>query len=406
MKLGPAPKTYMVDGHRTVPPMITLERVEPLCDEVGVTQITDITDLDRIGIPVFSILRPTAGMGTVPLYKGKGASKEQAKVSAIMETLERFSAEPDHATLERDFIESKLATGDAVDPRELILPQRTAFHIMHQPVAWTRGYDLLQEEEVWVPASAVFHPYSSNLDMPLFRTNSNGLASGNVLEEAVLHALCEVIERDAWSICEFRRSTRADIDVPEDNGLLSDLLRRFECNGINIWLKDLTSEVGIPTIGASCDDIETKDPNMLTMGIGTHLNPEVAAIRALTEVAQSRATFLHMEQENPDVGKPNRQIGYRRVKSLNKMWFMDSGERRGIDAFPHLDTPDIFDDIQVVLDELSRREFRRVVAVDLTDPRLDIPVVRIVVRGMEVYAVDDERVGPRLMGTGGGGHGI
>jgi len=398
MKLGPAPKTYTIDGHRTVAPKVTLDRVEPLCDEMGVTQILDITDLDRIGIPVFAVSRPSAELGAVTVYKGKGASRDQARVSALMETLERYSAEMNDRPMEMDYLERFLASGDAVDPRDLILPQMTAFHVMHQPIAWTKGYDLMSEEEVWVPASAVFHPYFPTRDMPIFRSHTNGLASGNVMEEAILHALCEVIERDSWSICDFLRRAGEDVEVPDGTGIVSKLLDMFEKKGVHIHLKDLTSDVRVPTIGAACDDLETKDPNLLTVGVGTHLNPEVAAIRAVTEVAQSRATFLHIQLDKPEAGNPNRQIGYDKIKALNRMWFLDSEEKRDITDFPYLDTDDIYEDLQVVLDELERRGFQRVVVVDLTRPNLEVPVVRVIVPGMEVYTMDEERVGPRLLG--------
>lgn len=401
MKLGPAPKTYTLDGHRTVPPRVTLDRVEPLCEEMGVTQIIDITDLDRTEIPVFAVSRPSAGLGAVTLYKGKGASREQAKVSAIMETLERYSAEMNDRPLEIDLLENKIATGNAIDPRELILPQMAEFHVMHQPISWTKGYDLMNDEEVWVPASAVFHPYFSKQDMPLFRSHTNGLASGNVMEESILHALCEVIERDSWSICDFHMKTGSDVSIPEDSGVAYKLLTMFERRGIRIHLKDLTSDVGIPTIGAACDDLKTKDPNLLVMGVGTHLNPEVAAIRALTEVAQSRATFLHMESENPSIGDLNRRIGYEKMKAINRLWFMESTDRMDVSDYPYLDTDDIFDDVIIVLEELNRRGFRQAVVVDLTCQNLKVPVVRMIVPGMEVYTMDEERVGPRLLGRRG-----
>ena len=38
-------------------------------------------------------------------------------------------------------------------------------------------------------------------------SHTNGLASGNVLEEAICHALCEVIERDAISIADLCASS-------------------------------------------------------------------------------------------------------------------------------------------------------------------------------------------------------
>jgi ribosomal protein S12 methylthiotransferase accessory factor len=397
MKLGPAPKTYTRDGHRTVPPRVTLARVEPLCAKMGVTEMQDITDLDRTGIPVFAVSRPSAGRGAVTLYKGKGASMDQAKVSALMETLERFSGEQNDRQVEIGFTEAMLSSGDAIDPRSLILPQMSQFHVMSQPIAWTRGYDLIREEEVWLPASAVFHPYLPTRDMPLFRSHTNGLASGNVMEEAILHGICEVIERDAWSICEFSRKVRADID-PNGSELVSELISRFEDKGMRIHLKDLTCDVDIPTVGASCDDVETRDPNLLTIGVGTHLNPEIAVIRALTEVAQSRATFLHMRSLDPRAGSINDRIGYDKVKNINRMWFTDAEDHVALPDMPRIDTDDIYDDLNTVLEELKRRDFGRAVVADLTCPDIEVPVVRVVVPGMEVYTMDEDRIGPRLIG--------
>lgn len=397
MKLGPAPKTYTIDGHRTVHPKITLEKVEPLCKLAGITEIREITKLDRIGIPVFTVKRPTADEGAVTIYKGKGASVEQAKVSAIMEALERYSAELNGRPIERDFVKNKLKCGDLVDPRTLILPPYVVPHIMHQPLGWVQGYDLINNRRVWVPACAVFHPYRPRNDMPLFRSNTNGLASGNVMEEAVLHGLCELIERDAWSIWEFRREVRADIEVHEDSKLIWNLIDRISSEGIAVYLKDLTSDLGIPTIAAVCDDYETKDPALLTIGVGTHLNPEIAVIRAITEVAQSRATALHLSEENPAALKSTRELGYDRVKKLNSMWFSESGKKIRISDLPHLDTADIFNDITIILKRLRERGFPQVVAVDLTMDDIRIPVVRMIVPGLEVYTMDQERAGPRLM---------
>ncbi|MDD1768542.1 MAG: YcaO-related McrA-glycine thioamidation protein [Methanomassiliicoccales archaeon] len=398
MRLGPAPKKYTKDGHRITDPATTLKRVEPLCRVAGITRVADITGLDRVGIPVFSSIRPIAETGAVTVYNGKGATKDQAKVSAIMEGLERYCAEVRDRRTIRDSVDSLLASVNAVDPRDLILPKRTEMHIMYQPVAWVEGIELNEMEKVLVPASAVFHPYSSSRDLQLFRTNTNGLASGNSMEEAVLHGLCEVIERDAWSICEARRKAKADLIMGSHMGVPSDLMDKFVSSGIEIHLKDLTSDIGIPTFGAAADDVQTRDPILLTMGIGTHLSPEVVVIRALTEVAQSRLTQIHGAREDTVKAKGRERLGYDRVKMMNKMWFSDSDIERDVGSVSGQDTLDIYEDIQIVLSRLKERGFKRAIAVDLTREELGIPVVRIVVPGMEVFSMDDERVGPRLLG--------
>jgi ribosomal protein S12 methylthiotransferase accessory factor len=258
-----------------------------------------------------------------------------------------------------------------------------------------KGYDLIEGEDIWVPASAVFHPYDPTKDLPLFRTNTNGLATGNNMEEAVLHAMCEVIERDAWSICESRRLPLGDVVVEEDCPVVIELLERFRCQGVEFHLKDLTSDVGIPTIAAEADDTRLKDPELLNLGVGTHLSPRVAAIRALTEVAQSRCTQIHGAREDTTKADLNRMVGYERMKRLNAMYFSPSTEVRMSD-FSEFDTKDILEDIEVVLDHLLESGFEQVIAVELTRPELGIPVVRMIIPGMEIYAMDMDRAGPRL----------
>jgi thioglycine synthase len=395
MELHPAPKTYTKDGHRAISPEATLKRVEPLLSKAGITRVADITDLDRIGIPVFSSIRPGAMEGAISIYNGKGASREQARVSAIMEAMERFSAEPRGERLRTDLMENMLSSENAVDPRELILPQMINMYVHHQPIAWVKGYDLIEGEDIWVPAVAVYHPYDSKNDLQLFRSNTIGLASGNNLEEAVLHGMCEVIERDAWSICEAKRTPRGELVVEDDCPVVSDLLQKFRSQGVEVHLKDLTSDVGIPTIAAAADDVRMKDPALLNLGVGTHLSPRVAAIRALTEVAQSRCTQIHGAREDTTKADINRAVGYERMKRMNGMYF-DPSKEIGMDDFEESDTNDILEDIEVVFDHLLDKGFEKVIAVELTRPDIGVPVVRIIIPGMEIYAMDMDREGPRL----------
>ena len=71
----------------------TLARIEPKVPAAGITRVADITNLDRIGIPVFSCIRPTAEAGAITVYNGKGATVEESRISAIMEGIERYSSE-------------------------------------------------------------------------------------------------------------------------------------------------------------------------------------------------------------------------------------------------------------------------------------------------------------------------
>jgi thioglycine synthase len=399
MKLGPSPKRMTSDRERAVEPEETLARVEPKMKVAGITRVADITDLDRVGIPVFSAIRPSAESGAISVYNGKGITKVEAKVSALMEAFERYSAEVRGYNIVRKGVQEFRMEHNAVDPIDLILTPASVYHLPKQSVGWVKGIDLNDMGEIWVPASSVFHPYVSKHDLALFRTSTNGLASGNNYEEAVLHGLCEVIERDAWSLAEGRRRIRNDVAIPE-SGLVRELVEKFTSKGIEIHLKNLTSDIGVPTIAAAADDVVMQDPALLTLGLGTHLDPRVAAIKALLEVAQSRLTQIHGAREDTVRGEHTRKLGYERMKRINKMWLAEEGTPHELDDILGTENDDIFDDLQVVRSRLNSRGLKSTVLVDLTRRELGIPVVRVIVPGLEVFAIDEDRVGARLMGGG------
>jgi ribosomal protein S12 methylthiotransferase accessory factor len=315
-----------------------------------------------------------------------------------MEAVERYSAElRDTDEIVYGTLDQAKEVGLAVDPRDLILPLRTLGTYNTAEIAWVEGFEMFRGCSVWVPACGVFHPYFPDTDLQLFRYHTNGIASGNTVEEAILHALFELIERDAWSIAEEKGRASADVVVEEDS-LPGRLLRQFEENGIKIHLKDLTHDIGIPTIGAAADDTVTKDPELLTIGVGTHLDPETACVRAITEVAQSRTTHKHGVKGNARLLKIANDMGYDKVKKANRVWYSDLNEKVRLEEMNNLSTPYVLDDIEVVLGRLAETGFEMVIVSDLTRPETGIPAVRMTVPGLEVSTMDPEREGLRLRG--------
>ena len=398
LELKHRPKYARETGIRAVPPEETLARVLPLLGAAGLGEPEDITSKDEIGIPVFSVDRMETAMGVPKYYNGKGVTREQAEASAVMESIERYSAEPrDDDEVVFGTYEQACDVMATIPPADMILPIWALDNLQGAEIAWTEGWDILRGERVWVPACAVFYPYIPDTDLQLFKYHTNGLASGNNMEEAVLHATFELVERDAWSIAEYRNLPVPDV-IADPDSLPGKLIARFAEHGVEVHLKDLTCDTGIPTIGAAADDVATKDPEMLTIGVGTHLDPEIAAVRAITEVAQSRATHRDGKKINAQLQRATVQMGYERVKELNRLWF---GEGRGsvsLSDIPDGSTDDVLDDIEVVLGRLVDAGFDRVVAVDLTRPELEVPVVRMVIPGMEVWTMDADREGGRLRG--------
>ncbi len=137
----------------------------------------------------------------------------------------------------------------------------------------------------------------------------------------------EVVERDAWSIFESKRKSKPEINCENtDNQIIKDILSMFKEAGIHVKLVNLTADVKITTVAAVSDDTILKDPALLTLGVGTHLDPEVAVIRALTEVAQSRATQIHGTREDTIRAVFMRKAGYERMKRINSHWFGESDD--------------------------------------------------------------------------------
>lgn len=377
-------KEYFDGTHRVTDPKKTLEKIKPLMAEIGVTEVEDITHLDRLNIPVYSAIRPGARIGATKVHAGKGTLPIHAEVSAMMEAIERHSAEYRGENMIYESFEG-MGLASAIDPADLILPRNLE---SSERLHWTPSWDVLNEEEIYVPSNAVYHPYDPvGMAQQLFRSDTNGLASGNVIEEAILHATFEVIERDALSDAENARSLGRRITIDRD-GPAKDLLDTFEENGVQIHLWLIDAKTDVPTVAAAADDTVTKDPLLLVMGSGTHLDPEIAVLRALTEVAQSRGSSLQGAREDPKRRILIEKAGYERLKRINSMWFKEDVETVALSEIPDRSTEYIDEDLDVTLEELAGHT-ERVCVCDLS--RTPVPVVRVVIPGLEVSYMDKTR---------------
>ncbi|MDR3102240.1 MAG: YcaO-related McrA-glycine thioamidation protein [Methanocalculaceae archaeon] len=390
IRLRSSPKIYCSQTERSKTPEDTLAFVKQLTQTAGITRVADITDLDRIKIPVYSCIRPTAADGAISVYNGKGGTEVEARVAGIMEGIERYSAEAVPHNLSLVSYAAIARVENAIDPVDLILPQR-ADPKMELP--WMDTWDIANNCPSKVPLCAVIHPNPQYLPS-LFRSSSNGIASGNTMEEAIFYALTEVIERDSWSLAEAARDTGPAIT--NLTGAAAKMLAKFTKAGIEVTLKDITSDIGIPTVAAVADDVLLQDPRLLTIGMGTHTNPEIAVIRALSEAAQSRATQIHGAREDATIAAFREVMGYDRVKRMNAYWFRVE-KTKAFSEIAGCATPDFRTDIFAIIDQLKAAGLERVLITDLTDSELGVPVVRVIVPGLECFTIDNERRGKRCI---------
>jgi len=394
--------SYLDGTQRVYDEATTLEKTKDQIKKIGVTRIADITNLDRLGIPVFSAIRPSAAKGAISIYSGKGSTEQRARISAIMESFERCLAERPGlnaniaSNISAPALVESYATArenhNVLDPKELLLPQA---YIPQSLMEWVGAYDLMNKEEIFVSANAVYHPYDApGQCQKFFPSNTNGLASGNVLEEAILHGLLEVIERDSISTAQFSRSLGKEIVLTEEDGYLYELAGKFKGAGIELKVWLVPSDTGIPTVIAATDDVKLKDPALLVMGAGSHLKPEIAVARAITEAAQSRVVQIQGAREDTDREGFIRSVGYDRMKRLNWFWF-EEGEKISLSDVQDLSGKSPAENIDVILEKLKGIA-ERVLVIDLSREEVPVPVVRVIIPGFELFTIDRDRKGRRI----------
>jgi ribosomal protein S12 methylthiotransferase accessory factor len=400
-----APKHGGAGPHRIVSARVAWTRVRHAIGLIGITRLADLTGLDSIGVPTWSAVRPLADRFSVSVTCGKGLRSIDARVGAVMEAVEYWSAEPLAARMHV----ARLAdlSGDAIDPEHLVLPQ-WARRRSGARLAWIGAWDLTRHSPVWVPANAVCFPFESQPGEFLFTPTTNGLAAGLALEEAVCHALAELIERDAWSLVCARLWTGGGFDAcpildPESMPLRArTLVGRFERCGVRVLARVITSDLGVPAVHATSVEPGPQGP-LVHEGIGAHPDAEVALLRALTEVAQSRAADIQGSRED---------LTFWRARSAGSAgpadaWIDGAQQSRRMDfaSMAGFRSSAIRDDIDWMIARLRAARLDRVVVADLTSPAVGLPVVRVIVPGLEVTCVDPWRVGRRAeavrAGTGG-----
>jgi ribosomal protein S12 methylthiotransferase accessory factor len=395
IELMASPKVNANGTHRTVAAHKTWRRLRPLLPRIGITRVADITGLDRVGIPTFSCVRPVSYRSGVTVTCGKGRRAVDAMVGAIMESIEYKLCEPFESahrirTCRRDELD-----GLALDPRELVVPPW-----LKDPDAlrfeWVEGWDIVHDEAIWVPAASVFCPFEAarGAASHLFHGSTNGLASGNCYEEAICHGLSEVIERDALSIYQSAFSAAGEqfplVDPQTVPASCQELLARFHKADVEVWIRNVTSDLGIPTFDVNV--LEDHGAKFLFHnGTGTHLIAEIALWRAITEAAQSRAADIQGSRE--DLSHWRR--GAMQVLDRNAVVFRDTG-RVKFGEIPSYKHGDVRDDIRFMCERLRERGMSRVIVVDLTCEEIGVPCVKVIVPGADQSFVDRWRVGPRV----------
>jgi ribosomal protein S12 methylthiotransferase accessory factor len=283
---------FTAGTHRACAPEETWDRIVPLFPTAGITRVAEVTWLDTLGVPVWQAVRPASHRLTVS--QGKGATDAAAKVSAAMESLEIWHAEAVPARV-RAAAASDLDLG--YDPHLLVKAPGSLYHDRAQ-IGWVAATEVRTGDHSWLPQQLVELDYRprDHFKAPMFHATSTGLASGNTWDEATLHALLEVLEREALCAAAARIPHRVDLGTVTDPACV-DLVDRMSSGGNEVAVYDMTVDPQIPCFSVK---LRSSGIGIDFDGSGAHLESGVALSRALTEAAQARVTDISGAREDID----------------------------------------------------------------------------------------------------------
>jgi ribosomal protein S12 methylthiotransferase accessory factor len=283
-------------------PADTLARLRPLLPRFGISRVMAQEGLGDIAIPVSISCRPNSRF--VSTSQGKGITRELADISAIMESIEGYHAERvPSAVITASVAELAWAGHRAIGPRQLPHLPQLPIRSDDEPLEWLALEHLADRAPVLVPRRFICMDQTGQSGMGgeaatrgLFVT-SNGLASGNTREEAIVHGLYELIERDCVYEHRYRRTAaeqrarRLAIDPLRELPHIAELVRRLDEANLQLAVSALHGRLGIPAFGAAVRSRALTD-RAPSSGCGAHYVPEVALSRAITEAVQSRITYI------------------------------------------------------------------------------------------------------------------
>ena len=370
---------YRAEGaHRAI------ARIRPHWARMGITRVANVTGLDRIGIPVVMVCRPNAR--SLAVSQGKGVDLESATASGLMEAAELYHAE---------HIERPLKLGSMAELSRSHrfaeigrLPRISGRAFTKDIVTlWIEGREMISGETRWLPYESV----RANFTVPpppgsgFFDCSSNGLASGNTADEAVHHGICEIVERDATALWNRmpsanRRRTGVDFGSARD-GPCRAVLKKLEGADFDVAAWETTSDIGVPAF--FCLIADRRDRNShYGIGAAAHPVPETALLKALIEAAQVRTTYVSAARDDLSAEEYSEDYRDKRRRQAGRLLAERSSTRRLASAEGRA-AQGIARNVAWLVERLQAAGINEIITVDLSKEDIGLPVVRVVIPGLE-----------------------
>jgi bacteriocin biosynthesis cyclodehydratase domain-containing protein len=412
IELKPSPKRYLDDGgHRSMSPEQTLDRYGHLISPVSgvVMELSRISDPSN---PLVNTYRSSHSMGVVGSLRGlrkilrhtasgKGKTNAQARASGFCEAVERYSFiyQGDEPRIEATLAELgeaavhpesclQISEAQYADRETLNASPTVANNWIPQrfdpgrSIEWTPVWSLTDGRQRFLPTAYCYLWYPLPRDHEFCRADSNGNAAGNTLEEAIYQGFLEVVERDCAALWWYNGLRRPAVDLENfDDPYFRDLERFYRDIGREMWVLDLTADLGIPVMAAVSR--RTSGSERLIIGYGAHLDPKVAITRALTEMSQVGLELDKIPDEQIDAESAEWLL---KTRLEDKPYLAPDRSVPSVKSgdFKPVWTDDISGDVKAMV-AAAKRVGLDVLVLDLTRPDIGLSVVKVVVPGMRFF---------------------
>ncbi|MCA1458226.1 YcaO-like family protein [Bradyrhizobium sp. BRP22] len=203
--------------------------------------------------------RALSGLENFSVGGGGSTSRDLALAKAIGEAIERYVAAI-YDRRDHPIYTYQSAPFQCVPPTDFALyddQQLTKLDFPYRPftaesdVRWMPARSLVSGKSIHVAACFVYLPYLFSPDgdeWPLAQSISTGLACHDSFERAAAAGICEVIERDCFSITWQAMLSRSRIRLDSLADHQKNLIRRFTSVRYGIHMMEISQDNEVPTI--------------------------------------------------------------------------------------------------------------------------------------------------------------
>ncbi|MEB3282783.1 MAG: TOMM precursor leader peptide-binding protein [Lyngbya sp.] len=336
---------------------------------------------------------------------GKGRTNTQAMASGFCEAIERYSG-----VFQGDEIREKSSYqkrgNKAIHPNACMnfsqqqyqnreqwnLDCKGWFQKVPEPfdeereIDWTPVWSLTHQEFKYLPTAYCYYGYRPDYK-PDCWADSNGCATGNTLEEAILQGFMELVERDAVALWWYNFLQKPQVDLESFNEpYFQSLKQYYQTINREIWVLDITSDLNIPVFAAVSRRSE-REVEDIVLGYGAHFDAKIAISRALTEVNQILPNVLFAKADGNTNYPPSADplaVNWWKTATVAHQSYLVPHQQIAAKVsgdYPQMASDDLLEDVKQA-QQIVEKNGMEMLVLDQTRADIGLRVAKVIVPGM------------------------